>query len=381
MFECAAFFVKNQDFIIKSFIDSQEHESCYDIRDDIIHAITYYSVAVYLFLLPFKTLTIMLEAENFQACYVYPMILKALEETKNIVVEFGLPASLAIELCKAVRRRLINSQTGRILSLLYISTPIGRNSTRLCAPDNGLTIHGDVSTPLDENKIIFEFGEKDQQTLSQIRASGILLFKQKSKEARNSFSSYKGVLVDPKTGRKTSHETLNIPPEDDPLSIDEINEAIYRPTESSDIYSLDDSLDPSEIDNDEREEEDSEFIGEPEWVNDSNVEVRNYRSREDIMSDDDSSESNDYNDYSSEYDDDDEFDGEIEFVDKGIICNSFTTIEEIAQRKGLNEEKINILKSEFGRWLTDDINDFSNNPWAELFENTSAEDIYLIFEI
>ena len=370
MWECANFFFKNHEKILNSFIGCQEHDTCYDISDDIIHAITYYSVAIYLFLLPLKTLTTMLESENYQACYVYPIIIKALEETKNIVAEFGLPASLAIELCKAVNTRLINSQTGRILSLLYLSTPLGRNDARSGASDNGLTIHGQATAPLDDSKIEFKLSEQDQQNIALIRESGIIHFKEKSEEARNSFKEYKGILINPITGTKTTHTTLEVPSDDEALTIEEINDSVYHSSGTNDNDEsherpLDQYSSEYENSNDDENEESAEFIGEPDWLKDSNVEVRNFRTREDSTSDDETSESNDYDDYYSDYDEDNEvFDAEIELVDKGIITNSFNTIEEIARRKEYSVEKINVLKSEFGRWLTDELSTFSENEWA-----------------
>lgn len=78
--------MKYADRIIGSFVDGLNHNVCYDIDDTIIHAIIYYSAAIFVFLLPLKTLSTKLEGENFQACYAYPLIIKALEEVKKMLL-------------------------------------------------------------------------------------------------------------------------------------------------------------------------------------------------------------------------------------------------------------------------------------------------------
>lgn len=149
VFDCASWILKNRILINNLLKENLSHTVCYDIPNFVIDGINVVAWRVFAFLLPYKTLSRKLEAESFPACYVYPLIIQATEMTQNIVTGFKLSGSLAVKLKESILHRFLESQTGRILKLLFFSTPLGRQWFRSNEEIESLIDSGkmDLKTP------------------------------------------------------------------------------------------------------------------------------------------------------------------------------------------------------------------------------------------
>lgn len=362
-FDCAAWIVKNQQLIKEKINEQLSKETCIDIDDNIIHALFFYATAIFVFLLPLKTLILKLEAENCMACYAYPMVQRAIADTKRNIIEFGLPGSLAVELQKSINRRMVFSPSGRILSFLFLCTPLGRQMTRSESNDNGLIIHGDMDASVSDESISLNYNESDIELLETIRENSLDFYRHESSIMREAFASYKGILTHHSKGSRVIHETLGEPTEDDPLSEEEVDAAIQSTQNSAEgNYSRDESdadlpIPPLEDSDGEREiveEQNSGIEVNINYANESHEDDESLESEEEDGYDSDSTDDDQDQDF-------DEYEGTLH--DEGIILNCFATIGTLGVTQGLSQESINVLKAQFSSWLTDDISVTTSNSW------------------
>ena len=89
---------------------------------------------------------------------------------------------------------MINSQTGRILSFLYLCTPLGRQDARSNAPENGLTIHGVDDVELDGSPIEISYSPKENAMIEKITNIGLEFYNEINKETRSKFLAHKGTF-------------------------------------------------------------------------------------------------------------------------------------------------------------------------------------------
>ena len=290
------------------------------------------------------------------ACLVYPLILQATEATIDFIVEFCMPASFAVALKRAIMKRFNETQSARILKLLYFSTPQGRKFFR--ENSGGTPIHGEDACALDESIIpSFHFDEKDMKLLDTIREDWNAN-EDVATQMKGAFASYTGKLIDPLYGKKCRHVAMDTFNEDSALSAEDIAIAVDDP-EFKPTY---DSFIPDETDIED--DTDEEFISDSEiddldWVKENNAEDRNYIHHEDVATETEEEETNDseydsdsddYSDYDT--DDDEEQNEDIEITSEGNLHDCFAAINEICKVQGKTTSTTDAIKTYFNKWLT-----------------------------
>ena len=342
IFDCCLWILKNREYLNCLFKECMNHDSCYDIPDFVIDGINIVSPKLFVFLLPYKTVSRKLEAESMQACYVFPLIISAINETQRLVNHFNLPGSLAVRIKQSITARFLNSQTGRILKLLFFATPLGRLWFR-SHPDEGCVIHG-TDVELDSTIIELKYSEEDESFLELIEKNDDS-FVDDCNCLRSAFASYEGKLIDPRSGKKCVHSSTHPFDTDPPLSEEETEQAekdpSFNPSYSSDI-----------TEDVELFEEDED----PEWIKERTEHVLDFLS--DDLADSSSDDSESYTEEPSGNinDSDDNDDIELEEVineSRGHFDDSMIALQEIATSRGYNAEEVASLKVYFADWLTD----------------------------
>lgn len=304
LYDLSLWIIRNIERITSKILESLEKDVAYDFPEKIIHGLYDVAPIIFCLLQPFAIATHMLEADHMPAAYTIPVINRAIQQCKENAAILDINHEMVMTMIMSIENRIMNSQSGRILQLLYSLTPEGRSELRSV---EGLDIHG-IDAYTINDICLLPGSPTEQELINNIKESPDFLTN-KGKELCEAFSSYHGHLLNSTNGRKlVCHEGADDEEED-------YNEREAEPVELNFIA-------PVSSINAENEEEDHDSFDDEE----------------------------DYDDTLHEED--------MSTTTNGPLADKITTLKEIAEIQGYSAADIAEIVNSYIDWITGDPDTF-----------------------